>query len=368
MCSRLTLSLALALAISAFGAACDGGGAHPPPSAIASCKAGWQPLTSPRPFLAPRNLAVHGSELIYDVGGGDANGGFKPQIEAQAITGGAPRVVATAQVRSLWVEGDQVFYASNTTLGHVPVAGGASTEMLRGPLPTPSAPVYGHLLTPTDFIWWQLVYGAGGAPSHDEIWAAARAGGEPRHLANVETDGLFEGFMLAADTVLAAAEDAQSWAVPVAGGALRKLATPGFRLAGLEGDGAYGYDVVQPYDPAFETYRMRRSPVDGGAALPFWPDLPARVVPDHIWADGDGGWLVSALEGFDDGFAHRSIFLLDATERATRVACDPSLLAGDFVSVRPVFTTDSAYFIDQDVADPPHATWRLMQVSRARSP
>jgi hypothetical protein len=214
-------------------------------------------------------------------------------------------------------------------------------------------------------IWWQFVYGAGGAPSHNELWAVARAGGDPRLLAKVETDGFFEGFVLADDTVLAAGDDSQAWAVPVAGGAPRALAPPGIRFSGLEKDGAYGYAVDQPYDPAFENYRMQRSPIDGGAALPFWPDLPARVGPDHVWADGDGGWLVSALEIFDDGLAHRSIFLLDATEKATRVACNPSTIADDLVSVRPVFTPDSAYFIDEDFADLSHATWRLMQVPRA---
>jgi hypothetical protein len=360
----LAFAVALAIVVSAFGASCDGGAAPPPPSTIESCKPGWQPLTSPRPFVAPRNLAAHGNELIYEVAG-DASSGFQSQIEAQAMTGGAPRVVATAQVWSLWVEGDQVYYASNTTLGHVPVAGGATSEMLLGPPVTPNAPVFGHLLTPADFIWWQLVYGNGGAPSHNEIWAAARAGGDPRLVASVETDGLFEGFVLADDTVLAAGEDSQAWAVPVAGGAPRGLTASGIRFAGLEKDGAYGYDIDQPYDPAFEKYSMHRSPVDGGAAVRFWPALPARVVPDHIWADGDGGWLVSALEIFDDALAHRSIFLLDASEKATRVACDPSTIAGDLVSVRPVFTPDSAYFIDENVADPPHATWRLMQVSRA---
>jgi hypothetical protein len=322
-------------------------------------------MTAPRPFITPRNLALHGNELIYATYG-DASNDFKPQIEAQAIAGGAPRVVANANAWTLWVEGDDVYYAFGTTLGHVPVVGGPTTEMLRGPPITASTPVFLHLLTPTDFIWVQLNLGSG-TMGHNEIWAAARDAGEPRLLANVDSHELFDDLVLAGDTVLAAGSGGQAWAVPVAGGAPRTLGQPSVRLAGLEKDGAYGYS---PRPPAFQTYEMQFAPIDGSAALPFWPELPRGVEPEYIWANGDAGWLVSALEMFDDGLLHRSIFLLDATEKATRVACSPSSSDADssdadFVSVRPVFTSDSAYFIDEHLGGTALLRWSIIQVPLA---
>lgn len=357
------IHFSLAVAVLALGTACGGVGGDPPPpplAAIESCKDGWQPMTAPRASFTPRNLTLHGNELIY-VTSGDASNEFKSQIEAQAIAGGAPRVVATAEAWALWVEGDDVYYASGTTLGQVPVVGGPTTEMLRGPPTTPSTPIFLHLLTPTDFVWGQLSLGRG-TKKHNEIWAAAREGGEPRLLANIDSDELLEGFALAGDTVLAAAADAQTWAVPVAGGAPRTLAKPGLRLAGLEKGGVYGYELKPP---AFQTFEMQFAPIDGGAALPFWSDPPLGVAPEYIWANGNAGWLVSALEIFDDGLPHRSIFLLDTAEQATRVACSPSSSDSDVVSVPPVFAGDSAYIIDENVGDTIQPTWSIIQVPLA---
>ena len=315
-------------------------------------------MTAPRPSVIPQNLALHGDELIYETSR-DASNEFKSQIEAQPIAGGAPRVVATARVWTLWVEGDNIYYAIGATLGQVPVVGGPTTETQLGS-PAPNAPILFNLLTPTDFIWVQS--STGSDTDHSEIWAAARKGGEPRVLANIDSDEPIERSALAGDTVLVAAPNAQTWAVPVAGGAPRPLAKPGHGLSGLEKDGAYGYHLKPP---AFENYEMQLAPVDGSAALPFWPDLPPGVTPESVWANGDAGWLVSALEIFDDGLAHRSIYLLDTTEKARRVACSPSSSDSDVVSFPPAFTSDSAYIIDENVADIRQPTWSIIQVPLA---
>ena len=91
---------------------------------------------------------------------------------------------------------------------------------------------------------------------------------------------------------------------------------------------------------------MFRAPIDGSPAQPFWTSKLARFHPGALMPDSSGGWIVEGEEPFDDGAIHASVWLLDAQQRGTRLACDPTaggLLAGlsrpNALSVAP----DAAY-------------------------
>jgi hypothetical protein len=353
--------LAIFCAAASAGAGC-GPDAPPPPAALDSCRAGWQPLTTSRPFFPARNLAVHDGELIYDGDGVTPDGAITTQIEALPMTGGMPRVVTTGSVWSLWVEGDQVFYAMGADLRVVPAAGGTSSLVVSG-APAPAPDIFAHLLTPTTFVWARFEYGGGGTSS--EIWAVARGGGAARLLGVVTDSGLVERMTLAGDDVLVAGQAGRASAVPLAGGQTRRLASAGYQTAGLEAEGLYGYDTRTPVDPAVQRFFMELAPADGSAARPFWPEVPPRVLPDHLWADGEGGFLVSASEDFDDGRSHRSFFQLDSQGQATRTACDGDPTVDDYVTVRPVFTPDAVFFIDEELGGA-RATWRIVKIPRSR--
>lgn len=357
----------LILLVCAAAGGC-GGDEHLPPPQLASCSAGWQPLTSPRPILAPGSLVLHGGELIYDAES-VAQPGLQ-QIEAQPVAGGPPRVIADGTIISrLWIEGDQVLFANNaTSLSQVPVAGGTPTVLASDANPPAGAPpleAFSHALSPTELVWWQ--WGArADAPS--EVWARPRTGGAPRLVATLDGSFFFSQMELAGSAVIVADPGATARFVPLDGSAVVPLASAGYRLTGVEAEGVYSFNPKLPFDPSYERYELALSPADGGAARPFWPEMPPRMAPDHLWADGEGGWLVSAIEVFDDGVIHRSVFLIDAGGRATRAACDPSTTAEDYATVRPAFAADAAYLVYEELSDVHHVTWRIVKIPRPLGP
>jgi hypothetical protein len=298
----------------------------------------------------------HDGELIY----APQTGSSEPDIEAQAVTGGPPRVIATnTNSWTLWIEGDQVVYANVDVLRQVPVAGGTPTTIYGGHDPGPAYHIFNQALTPTTFVWSDLT---GTALEQGQIWSVPRTGGDPRTVATFDTPNFFERMELAGDAVVVADSGAHGRLVPLDGSPTTPLASPGNWLAGVEADGIYGYDVSG--QPPNEQAHMRFAPKDGSAAVPFWTEMPPNVAPDHIWADGDGGWLVSAFERFDDDKVYRSVFLIDAQGQARRAACnaDPASLSN--ATARPAFTPDAAYVIYLEVADVNHATWRFVKIPR----
>jgi hypothetical protein len=337
---------------------------RPAPAALDSCRAGWQPLTASQRFLGPRTLVHHDGELIYDADVLPAVGPAVPRIEAQSVMGGAPRVIAEAvNAWTLWVEGDQVLFAMNATLSRVPVSGGTPPVVLADASAKAGEPpreIFGHVLSPTDLVWWERASG----PDTAQVWAMPRAGGELRKLATIPGLLYFERMELFGRAVTLASADSSAFVVPLDGGDVRSLAAVGTRLAGVEADGVYGFAAKTPFDPTFERFEVHVAPPDGGAARAFWPDLPPQIAPDGIWADGDGGWLASALQTFDDGLVHRSVFWIDALGTATLAACDASPTNLDGTTVRPAFTPDAAFMVVDEVSEPAHATWRIVKIPR----
>jgi hypothetical protein len=347
----------LGIAVTALAFGC--GEASAPPPSLESCHDGWQPLTEPRPLFDPRQLLYHDGELIYSATRSTPDSPEQSGIEAQPVAGGPPRIITDADAWTLWIEGGQVVFATGDQLQQVPVGGGTPTTIYGGRDPGQTHDVFAHALTPTTFVWSELV---GITTEQAEIWSVPRAGGDARMVATFETPAFFERMEVAGDSVVMADMGAHGRVVPLDGSETRPLASPGAWLAGVEPDGVYGFDVAG--QPPNEDVHMRFAPMDGSAARPFWTDIPPNVGPDHIWADGDGGWLVSAIEKFDDGIFHRSVFLIDAQGHARRAACNSDPASVSYATARPAFAPDAAYVIYEELADVEHATWRIVKVSR----
>src|SRR5262249_24405899 len=149
-----------------------------------------------------RQLRYHDGELIYAADRDTPQSPFQPGIEAQPVTGGPARVIVDiAAVWTVWIEGDQVVYGTGDTLQQAPVAGGTPTTIYGGRDPGHLHEIFAHALTPTSFVWSELV---GTSPEHAEIWSVPRAGGDARLVSSFETPAFFEDIELAADAVVVA--------------------------------------------------------------------------------------------------------------------------------------------------------------------
>lgn len=344
-------------AVSLASAGC--GDDPPPPPTLASCQDGWQPLIAPRPLFLPKALAYRQGELIYSATARSIDDGLRvDQIEAQPIAGGPVRVVAPGSAWNLWVEGDLIFFAMGSSLKSVPVAGGTPTVLLDTD-PQVRDEVFVQALSP-DFFFWG-VYGV----STTAIWSWPRAGGEKQLLGTITEPDFYKVMVLGTDRLIITGLAGKSAvALPLAGGSPIKLADVGVRMIGTDATGAYGSHQTSAGGARPERFAIRFAPADGGAARPFWPTLPADMAPYRMWSDGRGGWLVAALEWFDDGRAHTALFWVDSQGGGTRAACNPDTVASDYMEVPPAFTDDAAYVINEDVHDPSHATWSIIKIPR----
>jgi hypothetical protein len=354
----LTRLLCLSLAVSCIGGACNSDPPIPPLASVKDCQGGWQPLIAPRDRDGAYSLEYGNGELIYSAASPRAQGPLVYQIEAQPIGGGEPRIIGPAVARDLWVVGDQVYYALGDTLQRIPLQGGPSTLLVgHDPANGDLAGFSDDQLLGPDTFYWNEEYTPGGF----RLLAAPREGGQSRLVADVQSPSVVSAMALAADAVIAADILGNGTAIPLDGSAPRILANRDYRnLSGVDAKGVYGYQLVSPVDADVERYGMTLAPIDGGAAQPFWPDMPPRVAPVNIWPDGDRGWLVSASETLDDGLPHASVFFVDSAGQGTRVACEPTgaeVIRGG----RPAFTSDAAYVVSQHLT---RLTWSIVRVPR----
>lgn len=327
----------------------------PPPPQLANCKDNWQVVTSsPRPFSPPSALRYHAGELIYSACSID-----ECYVAAEPVQGGDPRRIVTGlSGTSLWLEDDQILFANNGQLWQVPILGGTPTQVITNTI-VPDLVVV-HALTPTALLWANATYDAATLGLANEIWSTPRDGTSASSLlGRVTKSGLIETLEQVGDAVLVAGQGPTGVVVPLDGGPMRQLADAGFRYAGADPQGVYGWTQT-----GADSYAMRLAPIDGSPAQSFWPTLPALGVADRIWPDDNGGWFAVVLERFDDGNIHRSAFFLDQNERATRVACDPDPKALDGLSSVPAITDDGAYVVSEILEDPANARWEIVKVPR----
>ena len=186
---------------------------------------------------------------------------------------------------TLWIEGDQAVYATGDELQQVPVVGGTPTTLYGGRDPGQTHDVFAHALTPTTFVWSELVGDHDGTGR--DLERAAR--GQQGHGCLPPSDmAFFERMELAGDSVVVAGMSAHGRHGAGATGTTRPL-SPGARLRGaVEPEGVYGFDVTG--QPPNEDVHVRFAA--GGRPAPrrsVGTTSPSNVGPDHIWADGDGG-------------------------------------------------------------------------------
>ena len=77
-------------------------------------------------------------------------------------------------------------------------------------------------------------------------------------------------------------------------------------LAGLDALGAYRTLFFSA-----QAGPLMLSPADDRQDKPFWPTLPSDAQVEKIWPNPEGGWVVVAMQAFDDGLFHSTLTLLD---------------------------------------------------------
>jgi hypothetical protein len=92
-------------------------------------------------------------------------------------------------------------------------------------------------------------------------------------------------------------------------------------------------------------------PSDGDAtpASPFWPDLPAGLIPSPLgsFPDGNDGWVVTGTEVFADQSVHVSVWSVSTAGSGARIGCGPALPKEDqsgFVETAAM-TPDAVYVL-----------------------
>jgi hypothetical protein len=247
-----------------------------------------------------------------------------------------------------------------SALRSVPVTGGDPTVLFQNP-PDNREEVFVQTLSADFFFWGDLAFTVSGTT----IWSWPRAGGEKRLLGTITDPGFYKVMVPGTDRlIVTGVGGGDAVALPLAGGAPIKLANVGVRLIGTDATGAYGSEQTSTGGAHPERFALRFAPADGGPARPFWPTLPQDMAPYRIWSDGRGGWLVAALEWFDEGESHQAMFWVDSQGRGVRVACDPSTEAQDYMEYPPAFTDDAAYVINGDLHDVTHTTWSIIKIPR----
>jgi hypothetical protein len=290
---------------------------EPPLPELSTCSAGWQPVvTGQAGIVAPSAMILHGDRLYYSRTGG------KDRIESLSIDGGVPAELGDGWADDFWVEGDQLLYARLEELYTRPLAGGPEVKLLAAGIPDTAVNDLHARAYALDARFFYLVpQRFGKAPA---LWRMPRAGGPAEKLADLPGGNIARELILGDGVaVIIFGDQISATAVPLSGGAPRDLAMPSrFRVVGTDGRVILWSKFVREHEDR-EWFELWSSPVAGDAPRRRWPGMPAEFLPTQGWPDGHGGWTFVVLERFSDGELHRSVWTLDANDRATRHACDP---------------------------------------------
>ena len=224
-----------------------------------------------------------------------------------------------------WIEGDRLLYQELRTLYSQPLAGGEPEVLFTVGVADDMNRTYrGPWALDRDALYWV---------TDDfvqvKIWQHPRAGGEDRELVTLsDFDPELGGFSVhrldvVGDELYAVVGDG-IWILPKNGGAARKVQVDNTasNFLGLAGDGTtlWRRSVNTDSDWRYEVVSRRAgddqvTPVKFGATAGFYPR--------EAWADGAGGWYVSAYEDATDGGPHVTIWTVDNDGAVNRIACDP---------------------------------------------
>jgi hypothetical protein len=230
-----------------------------------------------------------------------------------------------------------------------------------------------HDFDESAFFWTELGPTDINAPT--TVWRMSRPGGSPVEIgsATAVVPGTadviaFEQIALAPDGVLLATVFGFADLVPYAGGPARPLAAPVVSdtfgvvdLAGADQTGAY-WSIRRPGSPAdADEWDLVLSPADGGPVQTFWAQGPPHSGISHIWPDGQGGWVMTGSQLFDDLAFHATVWLLDAGRTATRLGCSPGSDDRSWIESQVAVAPDAVYAVTKDLLAP---TWQIDRIAR----
>jgi len=257
----------------------------------------------------------------------DASGAGLVAVPAD---GGAALRVAEDWAISLFVDGDSLLYSHDTRLMRVPRAGGTPEVVLEDAATSQQLYVQAHLVNDAHYVWAT-------SDSNATLWRMPRGGGAAVSLGPTGV-GVRSHFALVADGVIATGPGSlfegplyDAVVVPFDGGTPRRLGEV-FSPFLADGTGVLWNAFLYSDGKGREAYEIRHTPADGGEAVPLSAELPVELLADWAAPDGQGGYLISGNEYFDDMVIHRSVFDVAADGHATRIACDPSAKAPAVVS------------------------------------
>jgi hypothetical protein len=322
-----------------------------PAPAVAECSGAWQTARATAPYPAPEMLAFGSDRIAFSTILGPNSP--KEGIWSLSTIDGAEQQIAKDAAFNLWAEKDTLLYTGYRKLFSVPIAGGEPTLLVDFDDGTPNDFSFTQALDESFLYWTSL--------GHHFVARVPRSGGAVQNL-GTPTEDLVMGIASSLDT-LVVADDQHGFAIPLPTGTARPLADPGGFFAGVDPSGAYFYRLLPPGNPPVERYELVRAPTGGGAIESVWTP-PDNVLPHRIWADGQGGWVISSLATFDDGEHHAGVWFVSASGEARLAACDP-VPGFDTASIaaRPAFSNDAVYFVADKVHNPP-ATWSIIKIAR----
>jgi hypothetical protein len=308
----------------------------------------------------PYNLVTANGNLYFALGDGNSS---TEAIMALPLSGGSPVTLAMAEGYQLWLDGEAVDTAAvDDRLWQVPLGGGNSTLIANGN--TTGPPNY-NVASARAFdgsnLYWDLSPQNG--PPFWNLWQVPVGGVVAQKLADLPFPAgphvNWTMLGVSAYGVLVAYENTPqvgAYLVPPGGGTPQVLPSP--PPAGSEADNELlGTSSTAALwsstgvDPAtggnVVTLRLTDVAAPGGPAVrEFWPGHPANLTPYGVysWSGGDdGSWLISAIEPFDDGGTHGTLWLVDADGNGTRIGCDPN--SRDFPgSVSAALATPTAVY------------------------
>jgi hypothetical protein len=351
-----------ALAAALLVTACQSGG-PPPPERFdpASCTGNWRVVHTPaaQPMMPPPgDLSWHAGRLY-----------FKQHLTAidgiWSVPAAGGELVRVDERFSwwFWPEDDHLIIVARRELLSLPLAGGVAEPVLRIPALDDANTLWVQWALERDSLYWVQW----DLRTQDlTMWRVTRvAGAAPRILGRLpeRRDHIMLDELIVADDDLVLTslrtglDPSEMLVVPKAGGPLRgATAVRNARIIGLATDGEVLWRT--PYDDGETGYRLHRSTVAVPVGEPIWSTQPPHSYPARAWKRPDGTWYLAVREPALGDDRKLSLWTLDATGHARRIACDPEL---DGTVTAGVAAPDGLYL---SVAHGAERRWKLVAVAR----
>jgi hypothetical protein len=279
------------------------------------------------------------------------------QLVAIPTAGGEPTVIASHfGGRSYRFEGDHFTYAVQAPreqnwaaqLYSLSVQGGDPQLLFDANTGrTDVQPLSIDAITPTDFLWTENF------PAHQPttIWRASRTDGVQLQIGSlsvVDPEGYADSFVLMAPAnggVVLASRFGSASFVPYDASPAVTLQVPAapIEVVAVDGDGAYWTRQRPGASQDRGASEIVISPADGGPFRTYWDGTPDHAAVNEMARTKDGGWVMVVAETFDDLDYYLTIWTMDPTGSARRIACLPSD-DGPILSWPPAEAPDAFYF------------------------